>query len=92
MAKLSLKGIISLSHQLIKDGKTNTHNVELVQDDFEDCVVLTVEEATDIKYHLSNLTIISGLVEDHFRCKPIYKLLNLLRDRIEQSEMSKQSS
>ena len=52
MARLSLKGIISLSHQLIKDGKTNTHNVELVQDDFEDCVMLTIEEAKRLVEHL----------------------------------------
>ena len=60
--------------------------LEFEPDDFQGAVVLTVDEATDIKYHLNNLTIISGLVEDHFRSKPIYKLLNLLRDRIEQAE------
>lgn len=48
MAKLSLEGIISLSHQILKDGKTNIHNVELYQEDFEGIVMLTVEEATKI--------------------------------------------
>lgn len=46
MAKLSLIGICSLSHQIIdKDGKVNIHNIEMNQDDFEDCVMLTIEEA-----------------------------------------------
>ena len=58
-------------------------------DDSEPKVWLTVEEAKDIKYHLNNLTIISGILEDHFRSKPIFKLLNLLRDRIERAEAEK---
>ena len=58
-------------------------NLEFDQSDFTGAVVLTVEEAKDIKLQLNNLAFIT---EEHFRCKPIYKLLNLLRDRIEQSE------
>ena len=56
MAKLSLKGICSLSHQIIdKDGKVNIHNIEMNQDDFEDCVMLTIEEAKGILWDLRDL-------------------------------------
>ena len=48
MANLSLNGIVSLSHQLIKDGKTNLHNVELNQEDFEGIVMLTTKEAEEL--------------------------------------------
>lgn len=65
MPKLSLEGINSLCHQIIKDGKTNIHNVELFQEDFEGIVMLTIEEAKIIEKVLSDFN--SRLTEQEYR-------------------------
>lgn len=84
MAKLSLKGIVSLSHQIIKDGKTNTHNIELFQDDFEDCVMLSVEEAQAIRSKLCDLLLFAK-GKDRYQSN-VKKDLSLLWGRIIQAE------
>lgn len=88
MAKLSLKGIVSLSHQIIKDGKTNTHNIELFQDDFEDCVMLTIEEAKVIE----ELALLCLFLRPKAVTIEKAKVMKELNNRIEQAEMSKQST
>lgn len=89
MAKLSLKGIVSLSHQIIKDGKTNIHNIELFQDDFEDCVMLSVEEAKNVEACVGYCFDCTS--ETHFRfMHDIARLhLRLLTKRIEMATTPK---
>lgn len=87
MAKLSLKGICSLSHQIIdKDGKVNIHNIEMNQDDFEDCVMLTVGEANLL------FNVIDGFFDLRLPTTKEIVALNKLKvrvERIEQTEKSK---
>lgn len=86
MAKLSLKGIVSLSHQIIKDGKTNTHNIELFQDDFEDCVMLTIDEAKEI---LKDLKYLGYMTSSPTQETKAYNHSNMLLHRLEQAEVAK---
>lgn len=65
MPKLSLEGINSLCHQILKDGKTNIHNIELYQEDFEGIVMLTIEEAKIIEKVLYDFN--SRLTEQEYR-------------------------
>lgn len=85
MAKLSLEGIISLSHQIIKDGKTNIHDVELYQEDFEGIVMLTIEEAEIIDKVLHDFN--SRLTEQEYRTyvQLGYRVLDA-KERIERVE------
>lgn len=85
MAKLSLEGIISLSHQILKDGKTNIHNVELYQEDFEGIVMLTIEEAEIIDKVLSDFN--SRLTEQEYRTYvQLSWRVHDAKKRIEQAE------
>lgn len=85
MAKLSLEGIVSLSHQIIKDGKTNIHDVELYQEDFEGIVMLTIEEAEIIDKVLHDFN--SRLTEQEYRTyvQLGYRVLDA-KERIERVE------
>ena len=86
MANLSLKGICSLSHQLIdKDGKVNIHNIEMNQDDFEDCVMLTVEEAKSL-LNMTKVFCICAQASNHKHLGHLIDLEKALTNRIEQVE------
>ena len=62
---------------------------ELKPEDFTDCVVLTVEEAADVAGYLDMLAIRTNRP---IRKKEVVELSAKILERIEQSEMSKQST